>query len=57
MAENDEVTSHNLHGLLKELYPEIDVSVSTMTRVCMDLGWSAKKTRYGAMVSEENIVV
>ena len=54
MAENDELTAANLYALLIERYPELSVSVSTVKAARMHLGWSAKKTRYGAMISEVN---
>lgn len=54
MAENDQLTALKLFSLLKGAYPEVNVSVSTVKRVRMDLGWTAKKTRYGAMISTNN---
>ena len=37
-----------------ETFPGLNVSVSTVKRVRMELGWTAKKTRYGTLVSESN---
>jgi len=52
--ENDELTATKLQAILKEKYPLLNVSVSTVKRARMELGWTAKKTRYGALVSEVN---
>ena len=54
MADDDELTATQVHAMLKEKYLALIVSVSTVKRACMELGWMAKKTRYGAMISESN---
>ena len=54
MADDDELTATKVHAMLKEKYPALIVSVSTVKRAHMELGWTAKKTRYGAMITENN---
>jgi len=54
MADNDELTATKLLAILKEKYPSLNVSVSAVKRARVELGWTAKKTRYGALVSEVN---
>ena len=54
MADDDELTATKLQAMLKERYPSLEVSVSTIKRARMELGWTVKKTRYGALVSEAN---
>ena len=54
MATDDELTATNLLAMLKEKYPSLNVSESTVKRARVELGWAAKKTRYGAMISENN---
>ena len=54
MASDDELTAKRLRDKLLETFPGLNVSVSTMERARMELGWTAKKTRYGALVSESN---
>ena len=56
MATNDELIATKFHAMLKEKYSSLNVSVSTVKRARMELGWAVKKTRarYGAMISENN---
>ena len=54
MADDDELTATKLQAILKEKYPSLNVSVSAVKRARVELGWTAKKTRYGALVSEVN---
>ena len=54
MAEDDELTATKLHAMLKEKFPTLNVSVSTVKRSRMELGWAAKKTRYSALIPEVN---
>ena len=54
MGEDDELTATKLRDKLLERFPTLNVSVSTVKRARMELGWTAKKTRYGALVSEVN---
>ena len=53
-ANDDELTATNLHVKLLEAFPTLNVSISTVKRACMELGWTAKKMRYGVLVSETN---
>ena len=52
MAKNDQLTSSQLHQVLREAYPELEVCVSTVKRARRELGWIWKKTRYCALISE-----
>ena len=54
MANDDELTATKLHAVLKEKYPPLNVSVSTVKRARREFGLAVKKTRYGAMISENN---
>ena len=45
MANDDELTATKVHAMLKEKYPLLNVSESTVKRARMELGWAAKKTR------------
>ena len=54
MATDDELTATNLLAMLKEKYPSLNVSESTVKKAQIDLGWAAMKTRYGVMISENN---
>ena len=54
MAENDELSVSRLHSMLKEEFPELVVSESTVKRARRELGWVAKKTRYCALISDSN---
>ena len=54
MATDDELTATNLLAMLKGKYSSLNVSESTVKRARVELGWAAKKTRYGAIISENN---
>ena len=54
MANDDDLTATKLHAKLLETFPTLNVSTSTVKRACMELGWTAKKTRYGVLVSDAN---
>ena len=54
MADDDQLTVMRLRTKLLERFPTINVRVNTVKRALMELGWTAKKTRYGALVSEVN---
>ena len=51
---NNELTSRQLHSMLIQKFPGLHVSVATVKRARKNLGWSSKKTRYCAMISEVN---
>ena len=42
MADDDELTAAKVCSLLLEKYPTLDVSLSTVKRARMELGWTAK---------------
>ena len=54
MAEDDELTSRQLHSMFLKEFPETPVSISTVKRARQDLGWVRKKTRYCALISDKN---
>ena len=54
MAENTDLTSRQLHSALKEAYPTVEASLSTVQRARRHLGWTAKRTRYCQLISEVN---
>ena len=43
-----------VQSLLLEKFPTLNVSLSTVKRARMELGWTANKTRYGTLISESN---
>ena len=54
MANNNELTGTQLRDKLKEQYPSLEVSISTVKRTRRNLGWVSKRTRYCALISETN---
>ena len=54
MAENTDLTSRQLYAALKEAYPTLEMSLSTVNRARQHLGWTAKRTRYCQLISEIN---
>lgn len=56
MEDNRQLTSRQLHGLVVEkyMYPDLNVSISTIKRARWALGWNSKKTRYCALIREIN---
>ena len=52
MVENDQLTSRQLHHLLQEAFPGVEVSISTIKRARRELGWVGKRTRYCALISD-----
>ena len=54
MAENTDLTSMQLYTALKEAYPMVEASLSTVKRARRHLGWTAKRTRYCQLISEVN---
>ena len=49
-----ELTGINLQRMLKEEFPDMSVSRSTVKGAKHELGWVVKKTRYCALISENN---
>ena len=54
MSQDDELSCPKLHILLKEAFPDLEVSMTTVKRARRELGWVAKKTRYCALISSNN---
>ena len=54
MIENDELTAHTLYCLLKESYPELKLSLSTVRRARKDLGWVLTNPRYCQLIRDVN---
>ena len=55
VANNVDMTSRQLHSAFVSKYPEMDsISVSTVKRARVRLGWISKRTRYCALISETN---
>ena len=54
MAENDELTTHKLMILRFAKFPNLDVSLSTVKRAKLDLGWGSTKPRYCQLIREAN---
>ena len=54
MVENSELSAPRLHRLLRQAFPNLVVSQSTVKRARRELGWVAKKTCYCALISEKN---
>ena len=54
LAENDELTSRQLRGILEKRCPDIDVSLSTVKHARKDLGWIATRPKYCHLIREAN---
>ena len=54
MTEDNELTSRQLFVLFAAKFPELQISISSLMRACKHLGWISKKTRYCALIREEN---
>ena len=55
VANNVDMTSRQLHAALISEYPELGaISISTVKRARVRLGWISKRTRYCALISERN---
>ena len=54
LAVNSDLTSTQLHQRMKERFPTVSVSLSTVKRARRTLGWICKKTRYRAMIRDVN---
>ena len=54
IVENTDLTSTQLYTALKEAYPMVEASLSTVKRARRHLGWTAKRTRYCQLISEVN---
>ena len=54
MTADNELTSRQLFFLFRAIYPDVQVSISTIKRARQHLGWISKKTRYCALIREVN---
>ena len=54
MAENDELTARKLMEMLLTEFPNLDMSLSTVKRAKLDLGWVSTKPRYCQLIREAN---
>ena len=54
MAENDELTSRQLQGMLEEHWPGIEVSLNTVKRAGKELGWIVTRPKYCQLIHEPN---
>ena len=54
MTEDNELTSRQLLVLFTDKFPAVEISISTLMRASRHLGWISKKTRYCALICEEN---
>ena len=52
MAKNTDLSSRQLYSALKEAYPMVEASLSTVKRAQRHLGWTAKRTRCCQLISE-----
>ena len=54
MAENLDLTGRQLFTLFKEKFANIDVSLSTIKRTRLELGWVCKRAKYCQLIAEMN---
>ena len=54
MLENDELTAYGLLCKLKETYPHLKSSLSTVRRARRDLGWVSTTPKYCQLIREAN---
>ena len=54
MIENDEHTASQLLQKLKDAFPNLDLSLSTVRRARKDLGWVSSTPRYCQLIREVN---
>ena len=54
MSKNDELTTHNLWVKLKENFPSLQLSLSTVRRARKDLGWVSTTPHYCQLIREAN---
>lgn len=51
MSNNNDLTSYQLLALFKEKYPNANISLSTIKRSRLKLGWVSKQVMYGEKVT------
>ena len=54
MENNDKLTGRQLHELLLEIWPDLQISISTIKRVKRMLGWVCSRPKYCQLVRELN---
>ena len=54
MEKNDELTAYTLLNKLKEEYPDLHLSISTVRRARKDLGWVSTRPKYCQLIREAN---
>ena len=54
MENNDELTGRQLHELLLEIWPDLQISITTIKKVRRMLGWVCSRPKYCQLVRELN---
>ena len=54
MADNMDLTARQLFCLFKEKFATVEVSISTIKRARLELGWVCKRVKYCQLISEVN---
>jgi hypothetical protein len=54
MAENMDLTARQLYCLFKQNFSTIEVSISTIKRARLELGWICKRVKYCQLITEVN---
>ena len=54
LAENDELKSRDLIGILEECWPDIELSISTVKCAWRALGWLATRPKYCQIIREDS---
>ena len=54
LASNDELTSQHLRSLLVGEFPEVRVSLSTVKRARLELGWVVSNPKYCQLIRDVN---
>ena len=55
MARNDEITGRQMRELLREKWPSLEVSISTVKRERQNIGWVSTRPKYCQLVREINM--
>ena len=54
MDNNDELTGRQLHEPLLEMWPDLQMSISTIKKVKRMIGWVCSRPKYCQLVRELN---
>ena len=57
MANNDELTSRRMKTLLCEKWPDLHVSIPTIKRTRIDMGWVCTKPHYCQLIRNVSLFV